>query len=308
MANDISQKQNMPEQLERLAAQRSLYSRAKKVLKVQVSLDLLAPLGLAITVAFFPDADKVAAIIGIGLGFFDLLLEKYESSYKEKAADIQEMFDCDVLGIECRELQVRRRPIAETIMQAANKYKLKDSTFSTLKNWYPPVVDKLPLHLGRLICQRENCWWDSQLRRKYAGWVVGILIFLFLVVLAIGFINGLTLTKFAFAILCPLAPTFTWAFREIKGQSEAADRKDRLLEFAEETWNDAIQGKVSIEEGNRKSRELQDEIYNNRCTNPFILDLFFKHLHQENEEFINRGAEVLVNDALRSASTNPPNP
>lgn len=304
MLNDIAEKQNETRELERLAAQRYLYSRAKKILEVQIFFDLLSPLILAIVVAILPDFDKVAAIIGIGLGIADLLLERYETSYKQKAADIQEMFDCDVLGLECREIQKRRRPIEEEIMQAARKYKRIKDQFPPIENWYPIVVSRLPLHLARLICQRENCWWDSQLRRKYVGLVIGILIFLFLVVFAIGFINGLSLTKFAFAIICPLFPTFTWAFREIRGQREAADEKDKLLEFSEETWQDTINGNLTEEEINKKSRELQDEIYNNRRSNPFILDIFFKRLRDRNEEFINRGAETLVNEALKRLSKN----
>lgn len=302
MLNDIAKKQNTQQQLERLAAQRYLYSRAKSVLGIQLALDLLSPLVLATIVAFVPGFDASAAFIGIVAGITDLLLESYESSYKRRAADIQEIFDCDVLELECRDLQVRRRPITEIILEAARNYRQSDPHYSALKDWYPPVVEKIPLYLARLVCQRINCWWDSQLRRRYASVVVNVLLFLCISVFAIGLINGLTVAKLFLAVLFPLLPTFIWAYREIKGQTEAANEKDELRRYAEELWEKAIYNRLPVEEIDKKSRNLQDEIYYNRRSNPFILDWFFKRLHRKNEEFVNRGAEELVTEALHRLS------
>ncbi|HYT35642.1 MAG TPA: S-4TM family putative pore-forming effector [Ktedonobacteraceae bacterium] len=297
--NDIAKKQNTQQQLERLAAQRYLYSRAKSVLGIQLALDLLSPLVLATIVAFVPSFDASAAFIGVVAGVTDLLLESYESSHKRRAADIQEIFDCDVLELECRDLQVRRRPITEIIMEAARDYKRSDPNYSDLRDWYPPTVEKIPLYLARLVCQRINCWWDSQLRRRYVGVVVIVLLLLCVSVFAIGLINGLTVAKLFLAVIFPLLPTFIWAYREIKGQTEAASEKDDLRKYAEELWEDAIHNKLPMEEIDKRSRNLQDEIYYNRRSNPFILDWFFKRLHYKNEEFVNRGAEELVKEALQ---------
>lgn len=300
MINDIAKKQNTLQQLERLAAQRHLYSQAKNVLGIQLALDLLSPLVLAIIVAFVPIFDGYAAFIGVIVGVTDLLLETYESSHKRRAADIQEIFDCDVLELECRDLQVRRRPIAEIIMEAARDYKRNDSHYSHLKDWYPPSVEQIPLYLARLVCQRINCWWDSHLRRRYVGVVVTVLLILCLSVFAIGLINGLTVAKFFLAIIFPLLPTFIWAYREIKGQTEAASEKDELRQYTEELWDNAMHERLAIEEIEKKSRNLQDEIYHNRRSNPFILDWFYRRLRRKNEEFMNRGAEELVKEALKS--------
>src|SRR5260370_42237271 len=174
MQNTISHDQNTPQQLERLAAQRYLYSRAKNMLKIQTAFDLLTPIVIAILVAFFPAFDVYGAPIAVGVAVFDFFLDQYQSSRKKQAADIQEMFDCDVFGLECQELKVRRRPIAEIIMDAAKKYRRTDPTYSYMQNWYPPVVGGIPLPLARLVCQRVNCWWDAELRRRYVQGVVVI--------------------------------------------------------------------------------------------------------------------------------------
>ena len=58
--------------------------------------------------------------------------------------------------------------------------------------------------------------------------------------------------------------------------------------------------RLPVEEIDKKSRNLQDEIYYNRRSNPFILDWFYQRLRQKKEEFVNRGAEELVTEALHS--------
>ncbi len=124
MQNTIAQEQNTQRQLERLAAQRYLYSRAKKVLEIQIVCDVLTPIIAAILVAVFPGFDVYGAFIGISVAILDFLLDNYQSSQKKRASDIQEMFDCDVLCLNCQEIKVRRRPI--------NAHRRKDTaTFST---------------------------------------------------------------------------------------------------------------------------------------------------------------------------------
>jgi len=298
--NTIAQDQNTDKQLQRLAAQRYLYSRAKHVLEIQVTFDLLTPIVIAVMIAIFPSFDIYGAFVAVAVAILDVTLETYQSSRKKQAADIQEIFDCDVLILESHELKKRRRPMTETIFEAAKRYKRKDPHFSALKNWYPPIVEEIPLHLARLVCQRINCWWDSQLRRRYVQAVSTVLVILFIIVLLFSLINGLSLAKFFLAVLIPLLPTFIWTIREFLHQSEAANDKDELRKYAEELWEKTLINEYSVAKTTEESRMLQDEIYNNRRTNPFILDWFYNRLKRENEEQMNVKAEELVNEALQS--------
>ena len=135
MQNTISQEQNSPKQLARLAAQRYLYSKAKKVLEVQVVLDVFTPLLIAALMVIFPGFEVYGAVISVGIALLDLVLDKYQSSRKKQAAGIQEMFDCDVLGLECPEIKKRRHPITEIVLEAARRYKRIEPTFASLQNW-----------------------------------------------------------------------------------------------------------------------------------------------------------------------------
>src|SRR6266516_849425 len=304
MQNTIVQEQNTRQQLERLAAQRYLYSRAKKVLEIQIACDVLTPIIAAILVAVFPDFDVYGAFIGISVAVLDFLLDNYQSSQKKRASDIQEMFDCDVLCLNCQEIKVRRRPINELILEAAEKYKRTDSTYVKLQNWYPPIVEKIPLHLARLVCQRINCWWDAQLRHRYVQLVGVVLLVISLIVILLGFIKAMDLGRFFLVIVFPLLPAYIWAIREYLGQTEDANEKEELRKYTEELWTKALKKELTVQQIDQESRHLQDEIYNNRRSNPFILDWFYNRLRRENEEFINRDAEELVNQALQSSNKN----
>ncbi len=185
-------------------------------------------------------------------------------------------------------------------MEAAEKYKRSDPTYQALKDWYSPEVDTLPLYLARLVCQRSNCLWDVQLRRKYLQEVGAIFFMLCVIVITVALIKGLTVGNFLLVIIAPLLPAIGWIVRELRGQNEAIRRKDTLKRYAEELWTDAIKKRVAVEEIERKSRGLQDQIYNNRCSNPLILDAFYKRLLLKNEAQMNRSAKELADEALQS--------
>jgi hypothetical protein len=174
------------------------------------------------------------------------------------------------------------------------------SSDANLRNWYAISVGKLPLRLGRIVCQRTNCQWDSHLRRRYTQWLLGILIGLALLILALGLHKGMTLERFVLAILAPLSPAFLWGIREWKKQRAAADSADQLKTHADEIWTKALAGTMSGKLLETEARDLQDEIYERRRTNPLIFDWIYYHLRDRQEEQANRAADELVEEALRS--------
>ncbi len=302
MPNIISQDQNTAKQLERLAAQRYLYSRAKRLLTGQLFLDLVSPIMLAMIVALFPNFGIYAALIAFIILVSDFSLESLQSSKREQAAGVQELFDCELLDLQCHDLIARNIPDTIEIMEAAEKYKRSDPTYQALKDWYSPEVDALPLYLARLVCQRSNCLWDVQLRQKYLQWVGAVFFILCVIVITVALIRGLTVGNFLLVVVAPLLPAIGWIIRELRGQNEAIRRKDTLKRYAEELWTDALKKYAAVEEIERKSRALQDQIYSNRCSNPLILDAFYKRLLPKDEAKMNRSAKELADEVLQSLS------
>jgi len=302
MQNTIFHDQNTPRQLERLAAQRYLYSTAKHFLTGRLFLDLVSPIGLAVIVALYPGFGIYGALIALLILVSDFYLESLQSSKREQAAGVQELFDCELLDLPHQDLIAINIPDTVEIMEAAEKYKRSDPTYKALKNWYPSEVDALPLYLARLVCQRINCLWDVQLRRRYLERVGIIFFILCVIVITVALVRGLTVSNFLLVIVAPLLPAIGWIIREFRGQNEAIRRKDTLKRYAEELWTDALKKRVPVEEIERKSRGLQDQIYTNRCSNPLILDAFYKHLLPKNETQMNRSAKELADEALQSSS------
>ncbi|MBC8461192.1 MAG: hypothetical protein H8D67_24675, partial [Deltaproteobacteria bacterium] len=95
---------------------------------------------------------------------------------------------------------------------------------------------------------------------------------------------------------------FTLGIRQYKEHDITADNLDNLKENTEYLWEQAINKKITPEKLTIKSRALQDEIYNHRCTNPLIFDWIYRRLRNANEEQMNKAADVLVNEALMSTS------
>ncbi len=304
MMNAIPETQNTPRQLDRLAAQRQLYSDGKSILVAQIILSVPCVIVLSFLVAGFPEVHAlktVAAAWGAVLTVLDIAyFSNRVVALRERGAKVQELFDCDVLQLEWRDLKAGHRPDAEAIMQSSSEYKCKDPECSSLRDWYPVGVGRLPIHLARIICQRANCWWDAQLRRRYADYVLAGLVALAAVVLIVGFVGGLTLDKFFLAVALPLMPALVWSARQRKEHREIAAAIDRLKEHADKLWAKALSGKASSEELTIESRNLQDEIYDRRRRSPLIFDWIYKRLRRSHEEQMNQSAELMIEDATKS--------
>ena len=298
--NKIPETQLDPIQLKRLAAQRQLYSDAKAIQAVQIGLCALGPPILAVLVVFFSLPPVYAACCAIIVALLDFLwFTPWQQSLKQKAANIQELFDCDVLELPRQELLTSASLKIETVEKYSSKYKRKSHDDFGLKDWYSKKVGKVPLHLGRVICQRSNCRWTAELQRRYANLVLVVLSIVPVFTLCLGLIANLTLAKFILAMVVPLMPAFIRGMRQYIEHKKYAVQLDGLKKYVESLWNKALSG-ADPDELARDSRELQDEIYNHRRTSPLIFDWLYRHLRREDEELMNKAANELVTEALKS--------
>ncbi len=299
--NTIPQEQVTPKQLERLAAQRQLYSDAKRIQAVLITLSVPCVILLTLLAAIFPKLQVYVAFWGILITVLDIVVfTPQQKSLQEKAAKIQQIFDCDILQMDWSKLNSGNRPAPEAIVEASSRHKRIDPNYSKLQNWYPVSVGQLPIHLARLICQRSNCWWDAELRRRYAIWGLIAVGGLAVIVCLVGLIGGLTLEKFFLVVLAPLIPALILGIRQYKEHTEAAARLDRRREQAEELWSQAIRGRLTPQELTEESYKLQNEIYDNRRRNPLIFEWIYDRLKGEQEIQMNRGTEELIEEALRN--------
>jgi hypothetical protein len=125
---------------------------------------------------------------------------------------------------------------------------------------------------------------------------IGALSFL---VFVLGLIQGISLEKFILAVLGPLMPAFLWGIREYREQREAADGADRLKEYVEKLWSNALKGNLAPIQVESESRDLQNAIYDHRRSSPVIFDWIYHRLRTAQEEQMNKAAETLVAEALK---------
>ncbi|MEI7899755.1 MAG: S-4TM family putative pore-forming effector [bacterium] len=295
--NSISTEQNSERQLQRLAAQRQLYSTAKTIFGWQLFISAPITVVLAFSVIMYPPLKAFAALWGILVTLCDVMwLTPWQKRLRNTAARVQESFDCDVLSLPWDELKAGKRPDPELVKEQADKYKSWALSMPPLSDWYAKDVDCLPLHVARLVCQRSNCWWDAKQRRRYAIAIILCVVAIFLAVLFLAMGNGLTIEDFVLKVTTPLFPALLIGYRQFTEQMEAATRLDKLKEHAERLWGDALAAEPESEITAR-SRGLQDEILENRRKSPLIFDALFKRLRRDYEVQMNHGVAEFIAEA-----------
>lgn len=293
----INQKQNSGEQIEMLAAQRQLYSSAKRIMGVQMIL--AGPVAVTATLIgiFFPEFKNYAALLGITILVLDLVfLNPLQKKLRSQGALVQEAFDTKVLDIVWNEIKVGKKPEPELIHEYARVFGRDKVKLDMLRNWYPADTQRLPVDWGRIVCQRANIWWDSKLRRRYANSVLAVLVLLAIVLVWFGFGKAMDVTDFVMKVAVPLAALYKLGVSQFIEHRDAADRLDKLKDHAEKIWSEAING-AGIDVLKAKSRNLQDEIFDGRKRNPPIFDFIFFIFRNRHEEQMNRGAQALIQEA-----------
>lgn len=294
--NNISIKQNEAKQLERLSAQRELYSSAKKYHAFQLFFVVLFPILLSFASISCQNLVQYAAAYGIIIALVDLLFfdEKIKSR-KNKAAKIQELFDCDILQMEISPLKIIDEITIEEILIHYDTHKKIATNVEKTKNWYPKSVSDVPISIARVICQRANCSWDSKLRERY---IENLKIFSILILVGIIIYSLFKNLKFMDFVLLgsTLLPFFQFCIKQYLEQKDSIKRLDELLKYTNDLWNSIINKSKNESQMTEASRRLQDEIYEHRSKTPLILDFFYNRLRNKNEDILIRTTNSLIDE------------
>ncbi|MEZ8444938.1 S-4TM family putative pore-forming effector [Vibrio splendidus] len=289
--------QEQPKNIERLAAQKHIYSKAKQVIGLQMFLSVPVAISAAVTTILKPEWSEYIAVWGLLVVLVDLFfLQPLVKQLQDNAARIQELFDTSVFGLSWNEISVGRKPDPELVAEKANKHGLSEEQISKFRAWYPIAVNQISEPLGVLICQRSNIWWDSRMRRKYVFAIKAALIFIGLALVGYGIYEKKHLLEFLVISVLPLLSTYVFGYRQMSDHSHAANRLDDLKNLSEKLWSDALQGKNTTEI-RVESRMLQDQIFEHRRSNPPIFDFLFKWFRDGNELLMNRGAQDMIDES-----------
>ena len=277
--------QNKTESLDCLAAQRYLYSSAKNYSGLQFFLNVVLIVAGSFIVYVLNqgwlclkyDLSAYLALISILVTVFNsLLLIPAIKQKKELAAKIQERFDTKVLSLDWNNINIGSVPSSEEIKIYSNKQKNKKNGGEGLNDWYSSIVDSVPLHVGRFICQRSNLSWDVYLRERYIKIIIVTSLILSSIVLIIGIQYDLNIKDIVLNIVTPLLPIVTFCMDQYRDNKESVENLKNLRNDLNSNWQELISSRQSPEDAYVISRRIQDEIFKNRKDNQLIYDFLYK--------------------------------
>ena len=292
----ISIEQNEPKRLELLRAQRLFYGRAKLLQNCLAVAALVLPFVGLLFGSNFPAIRPYLGFGSICLLLLDVALIAPRSKADcKRGAKVQEKFDTEVLGLPWNKL-VAGSPLDEEEVREIAPAPLTDAEKSLLVDWYEPDISKLPLPLGRLLCQRTNASYDLRLRKKSADFAMGAVAGLFVVLIVVGLYQGLKSDELILGLLLPALPLASFVLREYRKQLDTVETVTTIKGEVEKVWEKALSG-TPFDELTATARSLQDAIYRHRASNPLVFDWLYFRMRKQSEDLAKHSAERLVAEA-----------
>lgn len=304
--NSIPTRQNEELALKLLRARTYVYSCATRMMGVQLLLTVVFPVVGAIAAIFWPQVRAFVAAASLIILIGDpWVLDRYYKLLLKRAANIAEQFDCMVLDLPWDQFIVGDKVEAEDIHRAAMRYsKRHDDT--NLLHWYPENVGAAPLHLARLICQRTNLRYDSQLRRSYGTIIKVVAVAVFALLFISALVQNLSIADWVLR-MAPATPVLAWAVREYYRQRDTAELLEDLMKEAKKLWVKARSGECNATDCSQKSREFQNAIYTRRATSPLVIPFLYRFKRSRLEVEMSEGAADFLRElGISSTSGSPP--
>lgn len=281
--NDINVRQNEDEHLERLAAQRALYSQAKCVRLFVVVSAISIAVASALAAFLYPKASPGLGLLGLLLALLDLLfLDGREEDLRQRAAAIQEDFDTRLFSLPWRDSlghEVEHERVVEEGRDGKSDPKLRD--------WYPDV-SALPPGLAALVCQRSSITWDGRTRSIYSV-VVGVMTVVFAVsMVGLAVAMEMALADFLMALAFPAFPAVQHGVKVVRAHRKAADAEKALFDDVEALVR---QGPSAVDV--TALRQVQDRLWLLRREQPLVPDALYR-LTRERREVIMREATARI--------------
>jgi SMODS-associating 4TM effector domain len=304
--NTIHQDQNSSRSTTLQAAKSCFYSAAEKTQTVQLLILVANAIFWPVFLAWKPEMKVWSALTALLIPSIELaLIEPLQRKWKTCGAKIQEMFDCGLFALGWNDFKIGDHAREEDIASGAAKFRKAKGDEAKLQDWYTFNFPELPVSHARLICQRANAWWDSELRENYISiirWSVCVLCILSLVV---GLATGFTVEKLILAVIAPITPICMWGIKEVRKQASVISEGKRVVKHLESLWRRACSGQVSEDELEDESRSLQNEIYDRRKGNAVNPQWLYWKKRDEFQKLMVEAANQFLADYRKARATPP---
>jgi hypothetical protein len=297
----ISTAQKTPDNFKLFQARQQFWKVAERWQLLQLAAVVALPIGAAIYGLVHSDARPIIATGAALLTLFDATY--IDRSYRaaiRRAAKASEHFDLAVYQLPWNRLAAGNMLEPEELNDAACDWR-RNHPADHPTDWYPPEVDRVPLPVARVICQRINVNYDSDLRRRYAG-ILGWMTVLIVIAVGIyGFVWHANLTDLLVGMIVPIAPLLVFAIRDAFRQRDAANANDLIRDESGRVLDEVINRKCGEPECEAKSLQMQAAIYGRRATNPLILPGIYRLFRSRLEKRMGQNADHWVRLAEQAA-------
>lgn len=294
---DIFRRQNLQINIDKLLAQRRLYSNAKKVNYFLISLTVFIPISISLTTNFkifeTNDKDWIYVLYTVVAIVLEKVFEIYIDRCKKTAASIQENFDTTIFPLSENELLNTTFVDSEIIRKYSKKDKKNHKKVKKVTNWYSKEIENIDTNIAILFCQRMNICYDQNIKKKYSILLIILSFFTFIILLGFSLFNNFSLMKFMIEVILPSVPIFTFTYKEFNTNLESVDNLQKLREIIEQNLNSiSINDSIDIEE----LRRIQDRIYQNRILSPSIPNFIYNFLWSELEDQMNYSVKTKIDE------------
>jgi len=276
--NDITTRQNNPNLIELLKAQRVAYSQCKTFQVFDV-VSLIIALIFPVLTLKFPSSQNMINAFGVLWTIAYLLTEIYRKNKTTQGAVIQEQFDTELYNLKWNGILCKNKINIDTIQELALKYSHNDLT-----NWYSTEISQTnPNEIATILCQRINFSWEITQRKKFVTFLSIIAGIYYFIYIAVGFKYNIGFFDLL-VILSPSISFLIYCFLNILSLKSHIKSKNETLKF--------IDNEIDNYKTNRTIptseilRQIQDVIFTERTVPEKVPDWFYKLNKTTNEKFI----------------------
>lgn len=281
---NILEKQNEEWYLNRLIAQRVTYTKVKNIRiakGVVLILALFAEVSNFTSLSFIKNIPSpwISIVVTI-LILIGLILDSWSNKTQEKAAKIQQEFDCKLFDIPYHSYLI------DDINEIVTNAERKDPTIrEQVRNWYTSEIGRFSYPYSALACQQQNIGWNRSLSKKYLRllrYVFGVSL---LVIIASSFIfirdwkeydlnEYWSFGNIVYLLIGPIASKFFSMKKQVREQTEFLEKENPI--FDEINSNDLNRIPDIL-------HRIQDKIFEFRKNHKPIPDMFYRY-HRWSEE------------------------
>lgn len=295
--NQILTAQNSENNIDKLLAQRKIYSSAKTLQYILLLTTVLVPISISLIANFtrfkIDDKSWIFVCYSIIVLIGEKIIENIIDRNKKTAASIQEKFDVAVLNIP--DNMTLNTVVVDLETIRANSKREKENQKKVLKvtNWYSTKISRLNTNIAVLFCQRMNICYDFSIKKKYNLYLIVISALTFVCLLFFSLSQNFTLQKFIVEVILPSLPIFTFTYKEVSTNLEALDNLGKLKEIIE---NELVTKSLGDTIESDKVRKIQDRIFSNRTLSPLIPNFIYNFLWTKLEDEMNYSVENKINE------------